>query len=100
MGHRPFRFGISLGGTSSRSQVVTAVRRAEAAGFEVVATADHISSRLAVMPLLSTAAEVSSLRVSSMVIANDYRHPVVVARDGATLDILSEGRFELGIGTG
>jgi probable F420-dependent oxidoreductase len=40
------------------------------------------------------------MRVSPMVIANDYRHPVVVARDGASLDILSEGRFELGIGTG
>jgi probable F420-dependent oxidoreductase len=100
MGHRPFRFAISFGGTPSRPELVAAIRRAETAGFEVVATADHISSRLAVMPLLSTAAEVSSMRVSPMVIANDYRHPVVVARDGATLDILSEGRFELGIGTG
>lgn len=40
------------------------------------------------------------MRVSPMVLANDYRHPVIVARDSATLDILSEGRFELGIGTG
>jgi probable F420-dependent oxidoreductase len=45
-------------------------------------------------------AEMSSLRVSPMVLANDYRHPVVTARDTATIDILSEGRFELGIGTG
>ncbi|MFN2486321.1 MAG: TIGR03621 family F420-dependent LLM class oxidoreductase [Acidimicrobiia bacterium] len=58
------------------------------------------SARLSVLPLLSVAAEVSSLRVSPMVLANDYRHPVAVARDAATLDILSEGRFELGIGTG
>lgn len=100
MGHHPFRFGISLGGTPSRFELVTAIRRAESAGFEVVCTADHISSRLSVMPLLSVAAEVSQMRVSPMVIANDYRHPVMVARDGASLDILSEGRFELGIGTG
>ena len=100
MGHHPFRFGISFGGIPTRTELVTAIRRAEAAGFEVACTADHISSRLSVMPLLSLAAEVSAMRVSPMVIANDYRHPVVVARDGASLDILSEGRFELGIGTG
>jgi probable F420-dependent oxidoreductase len=80
--------------------LATAIRRAEAAGFEVVSSADHISSRLAVMPLLSAAAEMSSMRISPMVLANDYRHPVIVARDSATLDVLSEGRFELGIGTG
>ena len=100
MGHHPFRFGITFGGAPGRSELVEAIRKAEDTGFEVVCTADHISSRLAVMPLLSLAAEVSGMRVSPMVIANDYRHPVVVARDAATLDILSEGRFELGIGTG
>lgn len=100
MKERPFRFGISFGGTPTRAELVSAIRRAEEFGFDIVCTADHISSRLAVMPLLSTAAEVSSMRVSPMVIANDFRHPVVVARDSATLDILSEGRFELGIGTG
>ena len=100
MGYRPFRFAISFGGSPSRAELLAAIRRAEAAGFSVVATADHISSRHAVMPLLATAAQVSALRVSPMVIANDYRHPVMVARDGATIDILSEGRFELGIGTG
>lgn len=100
MGHHPFRFGISFGGTPSRGELVSGARKAEAAGFEVLCTADHISSRLSVFPLLSLAAEASGLRVSPMVIANDYRHPVGVARDGASLDILSEGRFELGIGTG
>lgn len=100
MTNREFRFGISFAGAPSRTGLVEEIRKAEDSGFEVVCTADHISSRLAVMPLLSAAAEISSMRVSPMVIANDYRHPVVVARDGATLDILSEGRFELGIGTG
>lgn len=63
-------------------------------------TADHLTERHAALPLLATVAEMSSLRVSPMVLANDYRHPVVTARDCATVDILSEGRFELGIGTG
>lgn len=98
--NRPFRFGITFGGTPTRAELVEGIKKAEDSGFDVVSTADHISSRLAVTPLLSTAAEVSSMRVSPMVIANDYRHPVMVARDAATIDILSEGRFELGIGTG
>lgn len=76
------------------------MKKAEDFGFSVAATADHISDRHAVFPLLSTVAENSSLRVSSMVIANDYHHPVSVARQGASLDILTDGRFELGIGTG
>jgi probable F420-dependent oxidoreductase len=99
-GHRPFRFGITFGGAPTRRELVEEIKKAEDSGFDVVCTADHISARLAVLPLLSTAAEVSSMRVSPMVIASDYRHPVVLARDAATIDILSEGRFELGIGTG
>ncbi len=49
--------------------------------------------------MLAAAAETSRLRVSPMVIANEYRHPVLLAQDAATIDVLSEGRFELGIGT-
>jgi len=50
--------------------------------------------------MLAVAAEISSLRISPMVMANDYRHPVLLAKDAATIDVLSDGRFELGIGTG
>ncbi|HEY6414719.1 MAG TPA: TIGR03621 family F420-dependent LLM class oxidoreductase [Acidimicrobiales bacterium] len=97
---RPFRFGISFGGAPTRAELVASLRRAEAAGFTVAATADHISDRHAVIPFLATVAELSPLRVAPFVLANDYRHPVVVARDAATIDVLSEGRLELGIGTG
>ena len=78
------------------------VRRADSSGFSVVTGPDHVGSRLAaVLPMLSVAAAVSPrIRVSPMVLANDFRHPVVLAKDTATIDILSEGRFELGIGTG
>ncbi|MCI0425034.1 MAG: LLM class flavin-dependent oxidoreductase, partial [Actinobacteria bacterium] len=86
MERHPFRFGISFGGIPTRGELVEAMRKAEDAGFEVACTADHISSRLAVMPLLMLAAEVTAMRVSPMVIANDYRHPVVVARDGGSID--------------
>jgi len=52
------------------------------------------------MPALAMAAEATSLRVGSLVLANDYRHPAIVAKDAATIDLLSGGRFELGIGAG
>lgn len=99
--HR-FRFGLDVGDSVGRDEFVGLVRRAEASGFAVVTGPDHVGSRLAaVLPMLTVAAEVSSsIRVSPMVLANDFRHPVVLAKDTATMDILSEGRFELGIGTG
>ncbi|MEN8114751.1 MAG: TIGR03621 family F420-dependent LLM class oxidoreductase [Actinomycetota bacterium] len=102
MTERGFRFGLDIGENVGRDEFVALVRRAEASGFSVVTGPDHVGSRLAaVLPMLMAAAEVSpSIRVSPMVLANDFRHPVVLAKDAATIDILSEGRFELGIGTG
>ncbi len=76
------------------------IRRAEEYGFEVISSADHIGHRLAVLPMLVSAAEHSRLRISPMVMANDFRHPVILAKEAATIDVLSGGRFELGIGTG
>jgi probable F420-dependent oxidoreductase len=99
---RRFRFGLDVGDNFGRDEFVSLVRRADSSGFSTVTGPDHIGSRLAaVLPMLSVAAEVSSrLRISPMVLANDFRHPVVLAKDSATMDILSEGRFELAIGTG
>ncbi len=102
MALRGFRFGLDVGDNFARDEFVSLVRRADSSGFSVVTGSDHVGSRLAaVLPMLSVAAEVSSrLRISPMVLANDFRHPVVLAKDAATMDILSEGRFELAIGTG
>lgn len=85
-----------------RSDFVPLVRRADAAGFSTVFGPDHVGAHSsAVLPMLTVAAEIApSIRVSPMVIANDYRHPVMLAKDTATIDILTEGRFELAIGTG
>lgn len=99
---RRFRFGLDVGDNSGRNEFVELVRRADSSGFSVVTGPDHVGSRLAaVLPMLAVATEVSSrIRVSPMVLANDFRHPAVLAKDTATMDILSEGRFELAIGTG
>jgi probable F420-dependent oxidoreductase len=100
MPHRPFRFGVSIGSATDRRTLVETIRQAEDSGFHVLTGVDHIGPPLGVLPMLATVAELSTLRIATMVIANDYRHPVILAKDAATIDLLSEGRLELGLGTG
>lgn len=76
-------------------------RTAEDLGYDVLSMADHFGNALSPIPALAVAAEATTtLRLATMVFGNDFRHPTVVARDAATLDALSGGRFELGIGAG
>lgn len=76
-------------------------QKAEGLGWSTLTVADHFVDGLAPIPGLMAAADATSvLRVGTMVLANDYRHPVVVAKEAATLDVLTGGRFELGIGAG
>lgn len=89
-----------LGKASSRREWLDQVKKAEDLGYSSVLISDHFSDKLAPLPALATAAEHTSLRVGTLVLANDFRHPVVLAKEAATVDLLSEGRLELGIGTG
>lgn len=77
-------------------------RRVEALGFDVLLMPDHISSPLlSYAPALMVAADATTtLRVGPFVLDNNFRHPALVARDAATIDLLSDGRYELGIGGG
>ncbi len=76
-------------------------RKAEDLGYDTLHCADHLRGSFAPMLALSFAAEATkTIRVGTFVINNDFRHPVVMAREAATLDFLSGGRFELGIGAG
>lgn len=97
----PFRFGIQCRGPADRDGWPALARKAEDLGWSTLTVADHLDGGLAPVPALVVAAQATtSLRVGTMVLANDYRHPVVVAKEAATLDILTGGRFDLGIGTG
>jgi probable F420-dependent oxidoreductase len=90
----------------TRDDLIRTARAAETAGFDILLIRDHwheepFGHQLAPLTALAVAAEATTrLRVGSMVIANDYRHPVVLAKEAATLDLLSGGRFELGLGAG
>src|SRR5437870_2400673 len=76
-------------------------RRAEALGYDVLLMPDHITDQLAPLPALVAVADATArLRVGSFVFDNDYRNPVMLAKEAATLDLLSGGRLELGIGAG
>lgn len=98
---RPFRFGIVAGQARSADEWVELARRAEAAGFSTLLIPDTLSFTFAPLPALAVLAGVTtSLRFGTYVLANDYRNPVLVAREAATLAFLSGGRFELGLGAG
>lgn len=98
---RPFRFGVQLANATSAQEWATLARRAEELGYDSVMMPDHFGEQLAPVPALMAAADATTeLKVGTLVFANDYKHPVVLAKEVATLDVLSEGRVEFGIGAG
>ena len=98
---RPFRFGVVASMARSADEWASKARRVEALGYASLVIPDVLRFSLAPLPALAVAAAATrSLRVGTYVLANDFRNPVVLAKDVATLDVLSGGRFELGIGAG
>lgn len=100
--HRPFRFGLVATEAGSAEEWREKARRAETLGYDILLVPDHIvGGRTGWAPaLMAAAAATTRLRVGTNVLDNDFRHPAFVAQDAATLDLLSDGRFELGIGAG
>jgi len=96
---RPFRFGAQLG-ASTAEEWAGQLRAARDLGYSIVTLADHFGGRLAPLTALAAAVDRVDLRLGTLVLANDFRHPAVLAKETATLDSLSGGRFELGIGAG
>lgn len=114
MASRPFRFAVQSYSAPSAKAWRDRARRTEELGYSALLVADHFlgpgealaATRhpvqdLAVVPALAVAAEATErLRVGARVLCNDYRHPAVLAKEAATLDLFSEGRLELGLGAG
>ena len=98
---RPFRFGVQCTTAPSRAAWVGMARKIEDSGYSTLTMPDHFDDQLAPSVALMAAADATEvLRIGALVWCNDYRHPVVFAKEAATLDLLSEGRLELGIGAG
>jgi probable F420-dependent oxidoreductase len=98
---KPFRFGVVAAQARSGEEWADKARRVESMGYATLLTPDGLQYTLAPLPALMAAAMATrTLRVGTYVIANDFRNPVLLAKEAATLDVLSGGRFELGIGVG
>ena len=98
---RPFRFGVAAESATSREQWVDKARKVEELGYATFLVADHFVNEFPPLTALMAAADATNkLRVGSFVFDNDFRHPALLAKEAATLDLLSGGRLEFGIGAG
>jgi probable F420-dependent oxidoreductase len=98
---KPFRFGLNALHPASPEQWKETARKAEAFGYSTFVVADHIYTAFAPLTSLVAAAEATTtIRIGSYVLGNDFWHPAVLARELATIDVLSQGRLEFGFGTG
>ena len=98
---RPFRFAVQGQRAATAEEWQEKARRAEALGYDTLLMADHFGPQLSIAPALAVAAEATStLRIGQLVLQNDLYHPAMLAKEAATLDVLSDGRIELGIGAG
>jgi probable F420-dependent oxidoreductase len=97
----PFRFGVEEHRASSAREWRERVRLFESLGYSTLFLPDHFGEQLSPIAALMSAADATTkLRIGSLVFDNDYRHPVVLAKEAATLDLLSDGRLEFGLGAG
>jgi probable F420-dependent oxidoreductase len=97
---RRFRFGLLYTGATLEDWRETA-RKAEDLGFSTLVAQEHFGRQLSPLPCLVAAAAVTTrLRFGTIALDNDFRNPAVLAKEAATVDVLTGGRFELGIGAG
>ena len=98
---RPFRFGVVAARAQSGAAWAEMARRVEASGYAIILMPDRLTSVLAPIPALAAAAAATTtLRIGTFVMASGRHNAAQIAHDTATLDFLSGGRFELGLGTG
>lgn len=101
MTERKFRFGVLVSRARSAAEWAELARKAEGLGYAALLVPDHFGPQLAPMlACLAAANATTTLRVGTFVLDNDFRHPALVAKEAATLALLTEGRFEFGIGAG
>jgi probable F420-dependent oxidoreductase len=98
---RKFRFGVQVSQAASGASWRDRARKIEDLGFSSLFMPDHFGEELAPLPAIAmAAAHTTTLRVGALVFDNDYKHPAILAKEAATIDLLSDGRLELGIGAG
>jgi probable F420-dependent oxidoreductase len=100
MAHK-FRFGVQTSKAATGDAWREKARKIEDLGYSTLFVPDHFDDQFTPTPALMAAADATTtLRIGGMVFDNDYRHPLLFAKEAATMDVLSNGRYELGIGAG
>jgi probable F420-dependent oxidoreductase len=98
---RTLRFGLLASRAASAEEWRDLARKAEDQGYSTLFVADHFGAQLAPIPAVTAAAvATTTLNVGTFVLDNDFRHPAALAKEAATVELLTDGRFELGIGAG
>jgi probable F420-dependent oxidoreductase len=98
---KPFRFGVQMSTVGSGSEWRDKARKLEDLGYSTLFMPDHFGEELAPLPAIAmAAAHTTTLRIGSLVFDNDYKHPAILAKEAATIDLLCDGRLELGLGAG
>src|SRR5947209_8113592 len=99
---RPFRFGVAYRSAESHAEWIEQARKIEGLGYAIMLATDHLEivDLSPTIALMAAADATHTLRIGSFVFNNDFRHPTMLAKEAATLDYLSDGRFELGLGPG
>ena len=98
---RKFRFAVHTSAAPDGKTWMNEARRYEDLGFSTLLLRDHFDDQLGpIAAMTAAAAATTTLRVGCLVFDNDYRHPLVLAKELATIDVLSGGRVDVGIGAG
>lgn len=98
---RRIRFATQSGGAPTGQEWLDRAKRIEVLGYGTMTMPDHVVGQSwAPHPALAAVAATTSLRIGTLVLDNDFRNPLITAREAATLDVLSNGRLELGLGAG
>lgn len=97
---KDFRFGLSMRFFKSRAALLDKVRRAEDLGYDILCVPDHLGAAAPFPTLTAVAMVTTKIRVSMYVLNAAFYKPALLSRDMQALDVLSEGRLEIGLGTG
>ena len=98
---KPFRFGVQISNATGAAGWRDKAKKLEDLGYSTLFMPDNFGNELAPMPAIAMAAAHSTtLKIGALVFDNDYKHPAILAKESATIDLLSDGRLELGIGAG
>jgi probable F420-dependent oxidoreductase len=98
---KPFRFGVQISNAASAAAWRDKARKLEDLGYSTLFMPDHFGEELAPLPAIAmAAAHTTTLKIGALVFDNDYKHPAILAKECATIDLLCDGRLELGIGAG